>query len=54
MIASEYITLSIGDTIKLYRWVENSYQDPLAGVSCNSYITVTYLGEGLKPCEDPL
>ena len=55
MIASEYVTsLSIGDTNKLYRWVENPYQDPLAGVRCNSYITVAYIGEGLMPYEDPL
>ena len=50
-----YITsFSTDDTIKLYRWVENPYQDPLAGVRCNSYITVAYLGEGPTPCKDPL
>ena len=55
MAASEYVTsLSIDYIAMLHRWVENPCSDPLAGVGCNSYITVAYLGEGFMPCEDPL
>ena len=48
-----YLLPVTDDTVKLFGWVDNPFSDPLAGVRCNSYITVAYLGEGLMPCKDP-